>query len=56
MLASETKIILTMAAEYIGRAKSIKEAYNFVVKAANAEGLELPSFEEFQRNLDAENK
>jgi len=53
-MACETKVILTMLAEYIGRAKSIKEAYNFVVKAANAEGLELPSYDEFQKKLEME--
>ena len=53
-MAYETKVILTMLAEYIGKAKTIREAYNFVVKAANVEGLELPSFDEFQRNLESE--
>jgi len=50
----ETKVILTMLAEYIGRAKTVKQAYEFVVKAANAEGLKLPSFDEFQKSLEDE--
>ncbi|MCL2378942.1 MAG: hypothetical protein FWC77_07435 [Defluviitaleaceae bacterium] len=53
-MAYETKVILTMLAEYIGRAKSVEEAYNFVVKAANAEGLQLPSYAEFQKELKNE--
>jgi len=53
-MAYETKVILTMLAEYIGRAETIEEAYNFVVKAANAEGLALPSYDEFQEQLKSE--
>ena len=34
----------------------MKQAYDFVVKAANAEGLKLPSFEEFQKALEEEDK
>ena len=55
-MAYETKVLLTMMAEYIGRAKTIKEAYNFVVRAANVEGIVLPSYEEFQKQLETENE
>ena len=53
-MAYETKVILTMLAEYIGRAKTVKEAYDFVVRAASVEGVKMPTFEEFQKQLEAE--
>ena len=46
-MAYETKVILMMIAESIGKAKSLKEAYDFVAKAASVEGLQLPTYEEF---------
>ena len=55
-MAYETKVILTMLAEYIGRAKSVKQAYEFVVKAANAEGMKLPCYDEFQKSLEENNE
>ncbi|MCL2574402.1 MAG: hypothetical protein FWE34_07625 [Defluviitaleaceae bacterium] len=51
-MAYETKVILSLLADHIGKAKSVKEAYNVVVKAANVEGLKLPSYEEFQKELE----
>jgi len=53
-MAYETKVILALLAQYIGRAETVEEAYECVVKAANVEGLELPSYEEFR--LELENK
>jgi len=53
-MAYETKVILTMIAEAIARAKTVKEAYGFVVRAANAEGLKLPTYEEFKEILEQE--
>jgi len=53
-MAYETKVILTMIAEAIARAKNIKEAYGFVVRAANVEGLQLPSYEELKELLEKE--
>jgi effector-binding domain-containing protein len=49
----ETKVILTLLARHIGKSKTIKEAYNAVVEAANVEGLQLPSYEQF---IEAEEK
>ena len=46
-MAYETKVILTLLAEYVGRAKTVEEAYDVIVKAANVEGVELPSYKEF---------
>ena len=51
-VAYETKVILTLLAQQIGRAKSIKEAYTIVVTAANVEGLKLPTYEEFLKEWE----
>ena len=47
----ETKVILTLLAQQVGKAKSLKEAYTFIINAASVEGLELPSYEEFQKKV-----
>ena len=46
-MSYETKVILTLLSQQIGRARSVKEAYSLVVSAASVEGLKLPSYEEF---------
>jgi len=43
-----------MIAEAIARSKSLKEAYGYVVRAANAEGLSLPSYKEIKEILEQE--
>lgn len=53
-MAYETKVILKLLADGIGRTQTTKEAYNVVVRAANVEGLQLPTFEEFQSELKKE--
>ena len=60
-MASETKLILALLAQQVGKAKSVKEAYNSIVKAYNAvgeatnvEGMQLPSYEDFLIALDEE--
>ena len=50
-MSYETKVILTMLAEYVGRAETLEDAYEFIVQAANVEGLKLPSYEEFKEKL-----
>ena len=50
-MAYETKVILTLLAQQVGRAKSIKEAYTLIVKAASVEGMDLPSYEQFQKEV-----
>jgi hypothetical protein len=52
VMAYETKVILNLLAQNIGRANSVKEAYNMVVSAASVEGMTLPSWEEFQLELE----
>jgi len=55
-MAYETKVILTLLADKAGRAKTTKEIYNTIVKAANVEGLQLPNYEEFQKEIAKELK
>ena len=50
----ETKVILSLLAQQVGKSKSIKEAYTAIVRAANVEGLELPSYEDFVKELEEE--
>ena len=51
-MAYETKVILKMVAEEIAKSKSLKEAYMFVENAANAEGLEIPKYEEAKKKYE----
>lgn len=53
-MAYETKAIFSLLADSIGRAKSAKEAYNVVVRAANVEGVNLPTYDEFQAAIKKE--
>jgi hypothetical protein len=53
-MAFETKVMLRLLTESIGRAKSVKEAYNVVAKAASVEGMKVPSYDEFQAELKEE--
>lgn len=50
-MAYETKVILTLLAQQVGKAKTLKEAYTFIVSAASVEGLELPNYEDFQEKV-----
>jgi len=43
-----------MIAEALARAKTVKEAYGFVARAASAEGLKLPTYEEFKEMVEKE--
>ena len=55
-MAYETKVILTLIAEAIGRTETVEEAYNVVVQAASVEGVSLPSYEEFIAQLRSKKK
>jgi len=55
-MSYETKVILSMLAEYVGRAETVEEAYEFIVQAANVEGLKLANYDEFQKKLKAKQK
>jgi len=52
----ETKVILTLLAQQIAQAKSVKEAYAAIKRAANVEGLQLPPMEELLRELKEESE
>ena len=53
-MAYETKVILMMLARIAARAKSIKDVYNAIADAANAEGVVLKPYEEFRTELEEE--
>ena len=50
-MALETKIIIKLLAEAIGRAKSVEEAYTILADTADVEGITLPSYEEFTAKI-----
>jgi uncharacterized protein (DUF302 family) len=50
-MAYETKVILVLLAQQIGKAKSLKEAYNAVMEAANVEGVKIPTYDEYKEKL-----
>ena len=51
-MAYETKVILSLLSQQVGKSKTIKEAYNSVIQAANVEGLELPSYDKFLKSVE----
>ncbi|MCL2198883.1 MAG: hypothetical protein FWB80_08170 [Defluviitaleaceae bacterium] len=55
-MAYETKVILTALAERIVKADSVKEAYGAVRRAASVEGVQLPQYDDFKKELEKEDK
>ena len=55
-MALETKVILALLAQSIGKSTTTREAYNCVVEAANVEGLNLPSYDEFLQKLEEDRR
>ena len=53
-MAYETKVILSLLANSVGRAQSVEEAYTYIVEAANVEGLKLPDYDDFLKKLQKE--
>ena len=51
-MAYETKVILGLIARIILKSKTLKEAYNEVVRAANAEGIIMKPYDEAKTELD----
>ena len=51
-MAYETKVILMLLAQQVAKSKSVKEAYNAIARAASVEGVSLPPFEEFLREIE----
>ena len=53
-MALETKVMLSLIADGIGKSKSLKEAYSVVERAANVEGVNLPSYDDYIAGLEKE--
>ena len=51
-MAYETKVILKALANQVAMAKNLKQAYSLIADAANAEGLDLPSYEETRLKIE----
>ncbi|MCL2638684.1 MAG: hypothetical protein FWD48_09990 [Oscillospiraceae bacterium] len=52
----ETKMLIALLAEAAAKAKTAKEVYNSIAVAANVEGLNLPTYEEYQKTLEEKSK
>ena len=52
-MAYETKVILSLLAQYVSKAQTLEEAYDAIVKAASVEGLKLPSYTEARQEVEA---
>ena len=50
-VAYETKVILTLLAERVSQARTVKEAYRSIARAASSEGVKLPTFEEMKAEI-----
>jgi len=55
-MSYETKVILSTLAERISLATTVKEAYQAIARAANTEGLKLPTYEEMQAEIEQARK
>jgi hypothetical protein len=51
-MAYDTKALLSSLSQGIARTKTAKEAYSVVVKTANVEGLQLPTYEEAIQEIE----
>jgi hypothetical protein len=51
-MAYDTKVALTAAALNIVKSKTLKEAYVGVMRLANVEGVQLPSYEEALEEIE----
>ena len=50
-MALETKVILTLVLQQVGLSDSVKQAYELVAAAANVEGINAPTYEEFLEKM-----
>ncbi|MCL2697626.1 MAG: hypothetical protein FWE74_06055 [Oscillospiraceae bacterium] len=50
-MAYETKVILTLLADKAAMAESAEEVYDAIRKAANVEGLQLPTYKEYKEEI-----
>ena len=49
--AYETKVILALLARHVANAKTVREAYDAILDAANVEGVSLPTYDEYVKKL-----
>jgi len=54
MMTYETKVILRLLADSVARSKNLKQAYGYIARAANVEGLELPDYETVKAAIEQE--
>jgi hypothetical protein len=45
-MAYDTKVALAAAAQNVAKSKTLKEAYVGIMRLANVEGVQLPSYED----------
>jgi hypothetical protein len=55
-MAFETKAFLSTLADNIAKSKTIKEIYITVMKAANVEGVSVPTYEDAIKELEESRK
>ena len=53
-MAYETQVIMKLLADSIGRAKTVREAYNIVARAASNEGVKVLDYDEFVKMIEKE--
>jgi len=53
-MAFETKVILTLLLQQVGMSDTVKQAYELIAAAANVEGIEALSYEEFLKKIGKE--
>jgi hypothetical protein len=51
-MAFETKALLSTLADGIAKSATLKEAYMVVMKAANVEGVSIPSYEDALEEIE----
>ena len=51
-MAFEIKAILSALADSIAKSKTLKEAYMAVMKAANVEGVSIPTYEDAMKEIE----
>ena len=51
-MAYDTKVILTMMAQAIAQSKNLEEAYMFIARAANVEGVQLPTYYDMLKEIN----
>ena len=53
-MAYETKVILTLLAQQVAQAQSVREAYALIARAANVEGVQLPGYDDLKKEIEDE--